>query len=184
MSYRSVALLCCLCAGSAIACAVGVDQRLEDGDEPNAAGGTLSNGGTRAASPQAGSASSGAGLSSNPFGGTATSGGASTGGQSGASAGGAKNGGGASGSAAGAGDSGADSGGSVNGTCACPTPLTWMDNTVLSWAPGDCLSVGATTYLYTGTKAQTYANGQCNPGKQEAWCTDSGNDYKFMVCPP
>jgi hypothetical protein len=45
------------------------------------------------------------------------------------------------------------------------------------------MKVGDATYKYTGTKAQTYANIQCNPTMQEPWCTDSGNDYKFMVCP-
>ena len=53
----------------------------------------------------------------------------------------------------------------------------------MSWTTGDCVTTAGTTYEYTGTKAQTYANSQCNPGKQEAWCTDSGNDYKFLVCP-
>jgi hypothetical protein len=54
---------------------------------------------------------------------------------------------------------------------------------VLSWATGDCLTTGGVTYLYIGMKAQTYANGQCNPAKQEPWCPDSSNDYKFMACP-
>jgi hypothetical protein len=53
---------------------------------------------------------------------------------------------------------------------------------VLNWSSGDCLDVAGTKYLYTGAKMQTYANAQCNPTKQEAWCTDSGNDYKFMAC--
>ena len=97
----------------------------------------------------------------------------SSGGSGGSNAGGSSTGG------ASAGSGGNGGGGSG---CACPKTLTWADNTVLNWASGDCLDVSGTKYLYTGAKAQTYANGQCNPTKQEAWCTDSGNDYKFMAC--
>ena len=184
-----------LLAGLPLACAVGVSPEVEDSggtgnDGGSSAAGTLSvsgsSNGNVAGKPATGGTSSGA------FGGTASTGG--KGGSSAAGAGGAGStsgagGGGAGGSAGaggkggagGAGGSSAGAGGGGAG-CACPKTLIWADNTVLSWSSGDCLDVAGTKYLYTGTKMQTYANAQCNPTKQEAWCTDSGNDYKFMAC--
>jgi hypothetical protein len=173
-------------------CAVGVDPEFED--EPLVHGGSA-NGGS--AGKAAAAAGSGAGMPSppsnggttsvsgsgaNPFGGSASSGG------KGGSGSGVTNGGAGSAGSAGsgsAGSSGANAGGSggASGGCACAKTLAWTDNMSLSWATGDCVTTGGVTYRYIGTKAQTYAHGDCNPAKQAAWCTDSGNDYKFMACP-
>jgi hypothetical protein len=181
------------------ACAVGVDPTFEDsGTDPEgtagtstAAGGTPGTSGSGSVLPKAGTTGTAGSAVANPFGGSASagtsSGGSSTAGTSAGGAGGASSAGSSSGGSAGAagkgsgGSAGAGTGGSGSG-CACPAPLTWKDNTVLAWKPGDCLDVSGAKYLYTGTKAQTYANGQCNPAKQEPWCADSGNDYKFMLC--
>jgi hypothetical protein len=57
-----------------------------------------------------------------------------------------------------------------------------MDNTNLAIATGDCLDVNGAIYLYTGAKPQTWANKDCNPTMQAAWCSDVGADYKFMLC--
>jgi hypothetical protein len=187
-----------LLAGLPLACAVGVSPEFEDtggtgNDGGSSAAGTLSvsgsSSGNVAGKPATGGTSSGA------FGGTASSGGkggssaagsggaGSTGGAGGGSAGGSAGAGGkgGAGGTAGAGGSSAGAGGAGAG-CACPKTLTWADNTVLNWSSGDCLDVAGTKYLYIGTRMQTYANAQCNPTKQETWCTDSGNDYKFMAC--
>ena len=170
----------------------------------SSAGGSPGAAGSTSALPHAGTTTTSAGAATNPFGGTssagasnggttgggaisggATSGGASTGGSSsggsskgGSSAGG--KGGSGSGGAAGAGGSAAGAGGSATGGCACPSPKTWADNTNLSFGPGDCLAVSGKLYLYTGTTDQTWANKDCNPTMQAAWCT--GSDYKFMLC--
>ena len=50
------------------------------------------------------------------------------------------------------------------------------------FGPGDCLDVAGKLYLYTGMKAQTWANKDCNPTMQLAWCSDVGADYKFTLC--
>jgi hypothetical protein len=179
-----------LAAIASSACATGVEPELEDQpllSDEGASGGALAQGGSSAgtASPPAKAGSSAAGGSSaNPFGGTASVGGkaGSTGGDAGAGtgAGGFGGGGKAGGGGGSAGSSSAGAGGSG---CACAKTLTWTDNTVMSWGPGDCVTAGSATYVYIGTKAQTYANGQCNPAKQEPWCPDTSNDYKFMACP-
>lgn len=183
------------------ACATGVQQDLvDDGSSSsggNNTGGTLmaaGEAGTSSVVPIAGSTSKGG--AGNPFGGSASTGGKSSAGsggmagQGGASAGsgGASAGsGGASagsgGASAGSGGASAGGGGGGSGSCGCGATKVWADNTNISFATNDCLTVGTATYKYVGTKAQTYANGQCNPSMQEPWCTDSGNDYKFMLCP-
>lgn len=176
------------------ACATGVEPELEDqpllSDDAGSGGALASQGGSSAgtASPAAKAGSSSvSGSSANPFGGSASAGGSGKAGSNagGSSGAGASSGAGSSGgSKAGAGgNAGSSSAGAGGDGCACPKTLTWTDNTVMSWAPGDCVTAGTTTYLYIGTKAQTYANGQCNPSKQEPWCPDAGNDYKFMACP-
>lgn len=81
-----------------------------------------------------------------------------------------------------AGSSGAGAGGNGPLTCACPKPLTWQDAASLSWTRGDCLEVDDQLYLYIGTKPQTFANPECKPTRQLAWCTDTTNDFKFMAC--
>ncbi len=190
-----------LLAGIPLACAVGVPPDTADeggGDEGgSSSAGTLNVSGS-VSMTMAGKGSNG-GTTSGAFGGTAST--AGKGGTSAAGAGGSGGaggaagaalsshggsggaGGGTAGSGGAGGGAGAGTGGSGGGAgCACPKTLTWADNTVLSWSSGDCLDVAGTKYLYTGTKMQTYANAQCNPTKQEAWCTDSGNDYKFMAC--
>jgi hypothetical protein len=176
------------------ACAIGVTAPIEDeggsGNEAgNEAGGSAALAGAGGVPGSAGKPSSG-GTAANPFGGTASTGGKAGSGSGGAggTGGSAKGGAGGSGGTGGVtggsgGMGGAGSGGTGGGSgCACPKTLTWMDNTVLNWSSGDCLDVSGAKYQYIGTKAQTYANAQCNPTKQEAWCTDSGNDYKFMAC--
>lgn len=188
-----------LLAAVPLACAVGVPPDMEAADTSDdggtSAGGSLNVSGTTSM-PTAGKAATGG--TTGAFGGSASTGGkggssaAGSGGSGGSSAGAAGtshggsggSGGTASGGSGGAGGGSAGSGGSGGGGagCACPKTLTWMDNTVLNWSSGDCLDVAGAKYLYTGAKMQTYANAQCNPTKQEAWCTDSGNDYKFMAC--
>lgn len=176
------------------ACATGLEPDDVAGEGSAGSSGTEAEGGSGTAGssviPQAGSGSS-SGSSSTAFGGTSStggkggtgaggtgSGGTAAGGKGGSASGGA----GTAGSAAG-GSSAGGSGGSSGGACSCAKTQAWVDNTTISWATGDCFTVATATYAYTGTKAQTYANGQCNPSKQEAWCADSGNDYKFMLCP-
>ena len=185
-----------------LACAVGVKPEFDDGGDDTsetagaASGGKLGFAGAAAAGAPAkagSSATSGgsgsAGAVASPFGGTAStggkagsSGGANSGGASGATgtAGGGGSGGTAGAAGGGAGAGGA--GGAGTGTCACPMKLTWADNTNLSWGPGACLDVGGKIYLYTGAKPQTWANKDCNPTMQLAWCSDVGADYKFMLC--
>jgi hypothetical protein len=188
-----------LIAALPTACAVGVKPDLEDtggtgqtGDTAGtSAGGMLTTtAGSGSVLPHSGTTSTGGSAVSSPFGGTSSSGsggaapgGASNGGSggSGGSGGAAGAGGKASGGAAGAGGSGGGAGGSGSG-CACPKTVMWADNMVLGFVTGNCLDVKGQLYLYTGTKAQTYANGDCNPAKQLSWCTDMGNDYKFMLC--
>jgi hypothetical protein len=181
--------LALLVATLPLACAVGVDPELYDDTEaPEAgtAGAPVGSGGSAAnvagTAPKAGTGSTSAGANANPFGGTSTGGkpNATSGAGSGSGGGGSAVNGGASAGGGGASSAGAGGGG---GACGCSTTLMWADNTVMNWVNGDCLTVSGKTYLYTGTKAQTYANSQCNPSKQEAWCTDMGNDYKFMACP-
>ncbi len=176
------------------ACATGVEPEFEDlpllSGDAGSGGAQASQGGSNAgtSSPSAKAGSSASGSSANPFGGSAGAGGT---GKAGSNAGGAgaSSGAGSGGSKAGAGGSagsssaGSSSAGAGGDGCACVKTLTWTDNTVMSWAPGDCVTAGSTTYVYIGTKAQTYANGQCNPAKQEPWCPDAGNDFKFMACP-
>jgi hypothetical protein len=180
--------LALLLATLPLACAVGVDPELYDetetASEAGTAGAPVGAGGSAAnmagAAPKAGTGSTSAGASANPFGGT------NTGGKPNATSGaGGGGGGGVSGGAStgGGGSSSAGAGGGGGGACGCGMTLMWADNTVMNWVSGDCLTVSGKTYLYTGTKAQTYANSQCNPTKQETWCTDMGNDYKFMACP-
>lgn len=209
MSYRHFAQLkhawlrMLLVATVPLACAVGVKPEFDDstGDPSGGAGsagstamaghssgGSLpfagsTSGGTAAkagAAGTSGGASGSGGASASPFGGTSSSGGkggGGGGGAAGAAGGGAAGAAGASGAAGAAGAAGAGT-----GTCACPKKLTWADNTNLSWGPGACLVVGSKTYLYTGMKAQTWANKDCNPTMQLAWCSDVGADYKFMAC--
>lgn len=186
-----------------VACAVEVKPEFEDtgeGDQPADSAGTSAGGAPATAGtsslPTAGTTvtSSGGKTTANPFGGTSSSGSSSGGAaSSGASSGGTSSGGkggsggassggkGGSGGAAGSG-AGGGSGGSGSAGCACPTKKTWADNTNLSFGPGDCLDVGGAIYLYTGAKAQTWANKDCNPTMQLAWCSDVGADYKFMLC--
>lgn len=171
------------------ACAIGVEP--DFGEVPltqnGGSGGALGGpGGSGAgAGAKAGATSTSGGSAANPFGGSASSGGkagSSSGGGAGSSAGGSS--GAAGGGAGGAsGSSGSAGSGGGAGGCGCTKTLTWTDNTVMNWTTGDCVTTGGKTYLYVGTKAQTYANAQCNPAKQEPWCPDMDNDYKFMACP-
>jgi hypothetical protein len=169
------------------ACATGVEPELDDqpllSDDAGSGGALASKGGSSAGTstpPAKAGSSSASSSSASPFGGSANAGGkaGSNAGGAGASSGAGS---GSGGSAAGGGGSG--SAGAGGNGCACTKTLTWTDNTVMSWAPGDCVTAGSVTYVYIGTKAQTYANGQCNPTKQEPWCPDTSNDYKFMACP-
>jgi hypothetical protein len=194
-SYSSLARLLCI-AWLPLACAVGVSPEVEDnGAAPDGGGsspgGALSIGGS-APVGTAGKATTGGNTTSGAFGGSASAGGKAgstgSGGAGGNATGGAASGGAAASSGGGAsagsssgGAAGAGTGGSGAG-CACPAPVTWMDDTVTSIKPGDCVDVAGAKYLYTGAKVQTWANKQCNPTKQEAWCPDSSNDYKFMAC--
>lgn len=203
MSYARIAavkLTLCrtlLIAALPTACAVGVTQE-DKGDMSDSvdtggssSGGKVGTSGSATVLPKAGTTGSAGSAVVNPFGGTASSGGNagnSSGGQSSAgasgSAGKAGSGSGGTGGAGGssAGGSGGGTGGTGTGGCACPTKKTWADNTNLSFGPGDCLDVGGAIYLYTGVKAQTWANKDCNPTMQLAWCSDVGADYKFMLC--
>lgn len=190
----SLALVRLLALGCVpLACAVGVSPEVEDntsalGNGGSTAGGSLSIAGSDAVT-SAGKSST-AGTTSGAFGGTASTAGAagkpaSNGGGAGLASGGTSSGGaGGSGGGAGAGGTGGGSGGTggAGAGCACPTTVPWMDNTVTSIKPGSCVDVAGAKYLYTGSKEQTWANKQCNPAAQEAWCPDSSNDYKFMAC--
>jgi hypothetical protein len=207
MSYRHLAQLkLTLCRALVIAalptaCAVGVEPDFGDSTDPGDTGGGgagVSSGGTLPLSgsttggqaPKAGSPSTNGGTSS-PFGGSASTGGkggSASGGGGGGGTGGSSTGGTAGSSRGGTGGSstggtgGSSAGGTGGGTCACPKTLVWADNTNLSFVSGDCLDVAGKIYLYTGTKAQTWANKDCNPTMQLAWCTDVGADYKFALC--
>lgn len=148
----------------------------------NPFGGTSSAGKSGGGTSSAGTASGGTGS------GGASSGGSGAGGKAGSGAGG-KAGSSAGGSAGAGGKGGADGGGGsggavATGSCAtCPTPpKTWADNTNISFGPGDCFDVSGALYLYTGKKAQTWANKDCNPTKQLSWCSDPNTDYNFMLC--
>jgi hypothetical protein len=174
-----------------LACAVGVTPEEDNGGTANQGGDPV--GGTASVSGSSGSATTAGkpsgGSPSGAFGGTSASGGKAgssgggNGGTAGSISGGSTSGGSTNGGSGGAGGSGGSGGGSGGGAgCACPKTLTWMDDTSLSWSTGDCLDVAGAKYLYVGMRMQTYANHQCNPTKQETWCTDSGNDYKFMLC--
>mgnify|MGYP001602640697 CR=1 FL=1 len=178
------------------ACAVGVDPKFDDsGADPDGtagtsttAGGTLSTAGTTAL-PKAGTTSTGGSAVVNPFGGSASAGtstggsssaGSANGGAGGASAGNSSGG---SAGAAGKGGSagaGAGAGGTGGGGCACPVKKTWADNTNMTIAPNDCVDVDGAMYLYMGAKTQDWANKDCNPAMQLAWCP--GAEYKFMLC--
>jgi hypothetical protein len=188
-----------LVAALPTACAVGVTQEDPGGmTDPvdtagSSSGGKLGMSGSTTALPKGGMTGSAGSAVVSPFGGTASSGGkagsssggtgsggaAGSGGKAGSSSGGTGSGGAAGGSTGGAGGS---TGGTGTGGCACPTKKTWADNTTLAFGPGDCLDVAGAVYLYTGTKAQTWANKDCNPTMQAAWCSDVGADYKFMLC--
>jgi len=152
------------------------------GTEPSNSTGGKSSGGTSTGGKASGGASTGGTASGGASGGKA-SGGASTGGKAsgGASTGGSASGGASTGGKAGSSTGGA-TGGSGTGGCTCPTKKTWVDNSNLAFEPGDCLDVAGDIYLYTGSKDQTWANKDCNPAKQLAWCSDVGADYKFMLC--
>jgi hypothetical protein len=191
-----------LIAAMPIACAAEVKPEFEDTGDTDmpadtagtSAGGTLGTAGSSVL-PSSGTTSvGGTKVVANPFGGTSSSGSSSGGSSSsGASSGGASSGGASGGSAAG-GKAGASTGGSAGSSaggtgtggagagCACPTKKVWADNTTLAFGPGDCLDVAGALYLYTGVKAQTWANKDCNPTMQAAWCSDVGADYKFMLC--
>jgi hypothetical protein len=178
------------------ACAVGVDPTFEgNGTDPGTAGtagsstgtgGTLGTSGSGSVLPKAGTTGTGGSAVANPFGGSASAGTsagggstAGTGGAGGASSAGS----GGSAGAAGRGSGGsAGAGGSGTGGCACPVKKVWMDNTNLSLVTNDCVDVAGALYLYTGAKPQTWANKDCNPTMQLAWCSDMGADYKFMLC--
>jgi hypothetical protein len=172
-------------------CAVGVEPEFEDeplssaggglggGGNGGSAGKTNATGGSSAGTPSTPSTAgttSVSGSGSNPFGGS------SSGGKGGSGSGGTNGGAGAAGSA-GSSSAGAGGSGGTSGGCSCAKTLAWMDDMVMNWATGDCVTTAGVTYRYVGMKAQTYANGDCNPAKQEPWCSDSGNDYKFMACP-
>ncbi|MES1183387.1 MAG: hypothetical protein ABUL60_06200 [Myxococcales bacterium] len=203
--------LCCALLALALpsACATEVKPDFEDtGDtgQPTDSAGTSAGGtpatsaGTGTVLPHAGTTATGGTGVSNPFGGTSSSAGTAHGGTAsagtasggtasggvphgGTSAGGTSTGGSAAGGKGGAGGAGGTgSGGTGTGGCACPTKKTWVDNTSISFVTGDCFDVASAVYLYTGTKAQTWANKDCNPAMQLAWCSDMGADYKFMLC--
>jgi hypothetical protein len=181
-----------------LACAVGVEPEATDGgdDEPPASGGGGSDtggktgGGSPGSSgsgviPKAGSNSSAGGTSS-PFGGTSSTGGVSSAGSAGKASGGSAGSAGsaaagASGSGGASGGSGG-SGGSPGGVCACTKKIPWVDNTGITWVTGDCFTVGDKLFAYVGTKMQTWANGSCNPTKQDTWCPNMDTDYKFTPC--
>jgi len=200
-----------LIAALPTACAVGVQPDLSDaggtdtgGDSGSAAGGTggMALAGMSGSLAQAGTTSPNGGSVTQAFGGTSSSGGKAgsgsggSGGAGGAGKGGSAGAGGAGkggsgGSGGGSGGSGGSSGGSGGGGggsggagsgCTCKQTKAWTDGGNISWVTGDCLTTGGKTYLYTGTKMQMFANGDCNPAKQLTWCTDSNNDYKFMLC--
>src|SRR6478609_5438691 len=119
-------------------------------------------GGSTGQGGKSGSSSGGAATA-----GSAGKGGTGTGGSAGGSAG--RGGTGTGGSSGGASGGSGGSGGAGD-ACGCLTaPKPWVDNSVMSFKTGDCLTTGGKTYRYTGTKAQTYANGSCNPAKQETW---------------
>jgi hypothetical protein len=181
------------------ACATEVQQEFDDDGDPSDAGsgsgGALVTGGNGGVipMPKAGSSSGGSGGSGvSPFGGTSSTGGNASSGSGGMSEGGTDSGGsggsggkttgGSGGASAGSGGASAGTGGGGSGPCGCMKTLAWADNTVLNWSTGDCLTVDDATYKYVGTKMQTWANKDCNPTAQLAWCTDGGNDYKFMLC--
>jgi hypothetical protein len=180
------------------ACAVGVEPTSEgDGTDPDgtagtspATGGTPGTSGSGSVLPKAGTTGTGGSVVANPFGGSASAGtstgGSSTAGTSAGGAGGASSAGSSSGGSAGAAGKGsggsAGAGGSGTGGCACPVKKVWMDNTNLSLVTNDCVDVAGALYLYTGAKPQTWANKDCNPTMQLAWCSDMGADYKFMLC--
>ncbi len=184
--------LCCafLLAALPTACAVGVEPDFEAVADVagSSAGGSLGSSGSTSVIPKAGTTSTsngGSGVAS-PFGGTSSSGGKA--GSSGGGGGGGGGGGSGSASAGSAGSGGSSAGSASGGTggggsgCACTAPKPWADNSNLSFGPGDCVDVAGALYLYTGAKAQTWANKDCNPTMQLAWCSDGNSDYKFMLC--
>jgi len=186
------------------ACAVGVDPTFVDdgtddgggaGTAPVGIGGTLGTSGSGTTLPKAGTSTGGSAVVS-PFGGSASAGTSAGGGSAaGSSAGGASSAGSSAGGRAGAGGTaaggtgaggtaagGTGTGGTGGGTCACPVKKVWADNTTMTIAPGDCVEVAGAIYLYSGAKTQTWANKDCNPTMQLAWCSDMGADYKFVLC--
>jgi hypothetical protein len=191
--------------GLPVACATGVEPEPAVGDGSSAGtsaeAGSESGGGSPGSAgtlPLAGTTVSEGGKGT-AFGGTtgqagkagSAAGGAATAGSGGASGGkGGSSGASGTGGAAGRGGSGGGtsggSGGSGGGTggCTCANTLMWVDNTTLNFSMGDCVTTMGKTYLYTGTKMQTYALGQCNPTAQETWCPlpPPGNGYSFMAC--
>ena len=187
-----VLLLACL----PLACAVGVAPEMEENgatgdDGGTAAGGALNVSGS-GPSTTAGKTNTGGVPAA--FGGTATTGGkagSSPGGVTGSSSAGSSSAGSVSGGVGGgsAGTGGGSAGTASAGTagsgagCTCPAPVAWMDDTVVDVKPGSCVDVAGARYLYGGSKTQTWANKQCNPTQQEAWCADASNDYKFTACP-
>jgi hypothetical protein len=87
------------------------------------------------------------------------------------------------GGSGGTGGASGGSGGAGSGACGCAKTVAWVDDTNISFTTGDCMTVGDVTYKYVGVRPQTWANRDCNPTAQLAWCSDVGADYKFMVCP-
>lgn len=189
---------CLLIVALPTACAVGTEPEGNQAQpDPGSAGssgsgidaaGTGTLAGTGNVIPNAGTGSgSGDGGKSSAFGGSSSTGGkagSSSAGAAGSSSGGkgGSSSGGAGGSSAGASAGGNSGSGGGGAGCACLVKAPWMANMVQTIKPGDCVTVTDKTYLYTGVKTQTYANDQCNPTKQEAWCIDTSNDYNFKLC--
>ena len=182
-----------------VACAVGVEPDATEGNPPTTEGGSggMTSGGSPGVSgtgvlPQAGMTSTAG--TPGAFGGTTSTGGNASGGSagstssagkpSGGSAGSAGSGGAGSGGAGSGGSAGNGAGGSGTGSCDCKQKtVAWMDGTTTSFATGDCITADGKTFLYTGTKAQTWAHPDCHPGAQKmTWCTQMGSDYVFMAC--
>jgi len=169
-------------AGGTPATTAGTGMTLPQAGTTPIGGSTVTNpfGGT---SSSAGTAHGGTSSAGTASGGTSSAGTASGGTSSGGKGGASGSGGSATGGKGGAGGSatgGSATGGSGTGGCACPTKKTWVDNTNMNIVPGDCFDVAGAVYLYTGATTQNWANKDCNPAMQLAWCTGSG--YQFMLC--
>jgi hypothetical protein len=187
-----------------LGCATAVLPDLGEPSEAGVAGTSAEGGGssggmtgTSGTLPIAGTSVASGGTGTGAFGGTQSGGGRAGSGSGGAGGGGAGRGGasfggtgfggfsfGGTGGRGGAGAGGSATGGSGGGGsgCTCAKTVAWVNNANVSFGPGDCVTAAGKTYLYTGTKKQTYANGSCAPGMQMTWCTDTGNDYNFMLC--